>query len=67
MAAALGDRARSLVVAHAGHGVLGVGCAAELLTRFIDAGSDDEALALDTGCLGAIPRAPAFVPVAAAR
>lgn len=65
VAAALGARARSVVVAQAGHGVLGIGCAPDLLARFVDAEDDATALALDTACLGAIPRAPALVPEAA--
>ncbi|MCW5664958.1 MAG: alpha/beta fold hydrolase [Piscinibacter sp.] len=62
VAAALGPQARSLVVGHAGHGVLGIGCAPDLLTRFIDSAEDAAALALDAACLAAIPRPPAFVP-----
>lgn len=67
VAAALGARARPLVVANAGHGVLGVGCAPDLLTRFIDAPDDAAALAIDAACLAAIPRPPAFLPMAVPR
>jgi len=54
------------VVPNAGHGVLAIGCARDLLYRFIDAGSESEALALDAGCVQSIPRPPAFQPVRAA-
>ncbi|MBX3603802.1 MAG: alpha/beta fold hydrolase [Piscinibacter sp.] len=64
VAAALGPKARSIVVAQAGHGLLAVGCTPDLLTRFIDAADDTQALALDAGCLAAIPRPPAFIPAA---
>jgi hypothetical protein len=37
------------------------------MTRFIDAAEDAAALALDTNCLAAIPRPPAFIPAGAAR
>jgi pimeloyl-ACP methyl ester carboxylesterase len=67
VAAALGPQARPVVVRNAGHGVLGVGCAPDLMTRFIDAAEDAAALALDTNCLAAIPRPPAFIPAGAAR
>lgn len=65
VAGLLGPKARVVVVAQAGHGVLSVGCAPELLTRFIDSVDDGAALALDAGCLAAIPRPPVFVPEAA--
>jgi pimeloyl-ACP methyl ester carboxylesterase len=62
VAAALGPSARQVVVPHAGHSVLGVGCAPDLLYRFIDAPSDAEATALDAGCLTSIPRPGAYRP-----
>jgi len=63
VAKALGAQARAVVVSNAGHGVLGVGCAGELVQRFIDAPHDRAALAVDAACLLAVPRPPAFVPV----
>lgn len=63
VARALGAQARSVVVPNAGHGVMGVGCARDLIQRFIDAADDEVALALDTTCLVAVPRPPAFVPL----
>ena len=64
IAAALGPLARQVVVPNAGHGVLGVGCVPDLLYRFIDAAQAEDALAVDAGCVTAIPRPPAFVPLA---
>jgi hypothetical protein len=43
-AAALGAKARHVVVPNAGHGVMALGCMRDVLFRFIDADSDDEAL-----------------------
>jgi pimeloyl-ACP methyl ester carboxylesterase len=63
VAAALGAKARHGVVAHAGHGVLGVGCMRDVMFRFIDAPDDDSALKVDADCARAIPRPTVFVPV----
>ncbi|HSV68605.1 MAG TPA: alpha/beta fold hydrolase [Methylibium sp.] len=60
--AALGPQARHVVVPNAGHGVLAVGCARDLLHRFVDADTEAEALAVDAACLRRIPRPPAFEP-----
>lgn len=62
-AQALGAKARHVVVPNAGHGVLGVGCAPELLTRFIHTADDTAALGIDTRCVQGVPRPPAFQPV----
>jgi pimeloyl-ACP methyl ester carboxylesterase len=53
VARALGANALHVVVPNAGHGVLGVGCMADVLFRFIDAGSERDALAVDAGCVKA--------------
>jgi len=63
MAAALGPAAQLVVVPNAGHGVLGIGCARDLLYRFIDAADDQAAGALDAGCVKAIPRPGVFIPM----
>ena len=63
---ALGPKARHVVVPHAGHGVMGLGCMRDVVFRFVDAASDDEALKVDAGCAQGIPRPPAFAPVGAA-
>ncbi len=63
IAAALGASARHIVVAHAGHGVLGIGCMRDVLFRFIDAADAASALAVDANCVAAIPRPPHFQPV----
>lgn len=62
VAQALGAKARHIVVPNAGHGVMGQGCARELLFRFIDAAREQDALAQQGGCLSRIPRPPAFRP-----
>ena len=62
---ALGPMARHVVVANAGHGVLGIGCVRDVVFRFIDASEDRDALAVDAGCASAVPRPPAFRPVTA--
>ena len=64
MARALGPNAVHVVVANAGHGVMAIGCARDVIYRFIDA-TDDAAVAVDAGCLKAIPRAPVFQPISA--
>lgn len=66
VAAALGERARHVVVAQAAHGVMGIGCMRDLLFRFIDAASDAEALRLEADCAASIPRPGAFLPPQAA-
>jgi pimeloyl-ACP methyl ester carboxylesterase len=60
VAQALGAKARHVVVANAGHGLLALGCLRDALFRFVDAASDDEALKVDAGCATAIPRPPMF-------
>lgn len=62
VARALGPAARQVVVPNAGHSVLGVGCARDLLFRFIDAPDAGAAAALDAGCLTAVPRPGTFRP-----
>lgn len=58
---ALGARARHVVVANAGHGVMPIGCARDLVFRFLDTVDDQDALvAVDPGCVERIPRPPAF-------
>ena len=66
VAKALGPMARDVVVANAGHGVLGVGCVRDVVFRFIDAADDRDALAVDAGCVASVPRPPAFRSIAAA-
>jgi pimeloyl-ACP methyl ester carboxylesterase len=57
---ALGALARHVVVPNAGHGVMGIGCMRDVLFRFVSAATDAEALAVDAGCVTAIPRPPMF-------
>lgn len=61
----LGAKASLRVVAHAGHGVMSIGCMRDVVFRFIDAADDGDALAVDSRCAEAIPRPPAFIPPAA--
>ena len=60
VAKALGPKARHVVVANAGHGVMSIGCMRDQLFRFLDAERDDEALAVDVACVTGIPRPAAF-------
>ena len=62
---ALGPMARHVVVANAGHGVLGIGCVRDVVFRFIDASEDRDALAVDASCAAGVPRPPAFRPITA--
>lgn len=61
-AAALGPKARHVVVPGAGHGVMAVGCLRDAVFRFIDAETEAEALAVDFGCAARLPRPAVFVP-----
>ena len=65
VALALGAKARHVVVAQAGHGVMGLGCMRDVLFRFVDAESDDAALKVEADCASKLPRPAAFVPVMA--
>jgi pimeloyl-ACP methyl ester carboxylesterase len=65
-AKALGPRARSIVVANAGHGLMSIGCLRDVIFRFVDAEDEAAALAVDGGCAATVPRPPAFRPLAAA-
>jgi hypothetical protein len=51
-----------VVVPNAGHGTLSLGCMRDVVFRFIDAVDPAQALAVDAGCVGAVPRPPAFLP-----
>jgi pimeloyl-ACP methyl ester carboxylesterase len=57
---ALGAKARHVVVPNAGHGVMAIGCMRDVLYRFVDAPTDDEALQVDATCVTSIPRPPMF-------
>jgi pimeloyl-ACP methyl ester carboxylesterase len=66
VAAALGPMARSVVVAQAGHGLLGTGCVRDVIQRFISADDEAAAVAVDARCLAAVPRPPFFESLSAA-
>ena len=63
IAAALGPAAQLVVVPNGGHGALAIGCAPDLIYRFIDAADDAAASAVDAGCVKGIPRPGAFRPI----
>ncbi len=65
MARALGPNAVHVVVANAGHGVMAIGCARDVIHRFLDAADDAAAVAVDASCLKAVPRPPVFEPITA--
>jgi pimeloyl-ACP methyl ester carboxylesterase len=65
VARALGAKARHVVVANAGHGVMGLGCMRNVVFHFVDADGDAQALQVDADCAAAVPRPPVFVPVGA--
>lgn len=67
VAGLLGPRARHVVVANAGHGVMAVGCMREVIGRFIDAATPEAAQGVDADCAQKVPRPPAFVSIGAAR
>jgi pimeloyl-ACP methyl ester carboxylesterase len=67
VARALGPLSRHVVVANAGHGVMAIGCMRDVVYRFIDAGADADALAVDASCAAHVPRPPAFETIGAAR
>lgn len=62
VAQALGARARHVVVAAAGHGVMGLPCLREQVFRFVDADDEAGALAVDTACVDRLPRPPLVRP-----
>jgi len=66
IAKALGPAAQHVVVPYAGHGVLAIGCARDLLYRFIDTADDAAATAIDAGCVKRVPRPGVFIPISAA-
>lgn len=64
VAKALGARALHVVAPNLSHGLIGQGCAPDLVHRFLTTKSDLEAIKLETDCLTKIPAPPAFVPYA---
>lgn len=62
VAKALGAKARHVTVPQAGHGVMAIGCMRDVLYHFVEAESDEQALAVDASCITAIPRPPMFSP-----
>jgi pimeloyl-ACP methyl ester carboxylesterase len=66
VAQALGAQAQHIIVAQAGHGVMGLPCLRELVFRFVDAPDDEAAAAVALGpeaaCASQVPRPPSFRP-----
>lgn len=56
VAKALGDKARHVFIANAGHGLIGQGCIREVVNNFFVAKSDQDAIKLDASCVTQIPR-----------
>ena len=67
VAKALGPNARSVVVANNGHNVTAIACMRDAVFRFVNAATDAEAQAVDTGCAAKVPRPLAFQPLLPAR
>ena len=63
VARALGPAALHVIVPNAGHGALAIGCARDLLYRFIDAADAEDASAIDASCVKGIPRPGVFRPI----
>lgn len=63
---ALGPKALHVIVPNAGHGVMSLGCMRDVVFHFVDAATDEQAQKVDAACAQAIPRPPAFVPIAVA-
>lgn len=62
VAKALGDKARHVFIANAGHGVLGQGCVREVVNNFFAAKTDQEAVKVDASCVAQIPRPTVWLP-----
>ena len=62
-AKALGAQALHVVVPQAGHGVMGIGCVRDVMFRFINTETTEEALKADLSCVKSIPRPSVFIPL----
>ena len=61
IAARLGPMTRQLVLEHAGHGLLQQTCVTDIATGFINAGTDRQALDIDSSCMTQIPRPSVWI------
>ena len=66
VAHALGAKARHLMLAHSGHGMLTQTCVADIVRRFINADTDPLAQNVDASCLKPIPRPSVWIAPQAA-
>lgn len=62
VAQALGNKARHISIANAGHGLLMQGCVREVVTQFISVKEDAAALEVDAKCVRQIPRPLVWLP-----
>ena len=62
VAKALGPKARHLSIDNAGHGLLAQGCVRDVMTRFLGAKDDQDAIGVDATCVRQIPRPLAWMP-----
>jgi pimeloyl-ACP methyl ester carboxylesterase len=60
---ALGAVAKHVVVENAGHGVMQLGCMADVVFQFVNASDETQALQVDFACAQKIPRPLFFEPV----
>jgi len=65
VAGLLGAKARHVVVPNAGHGVMALLCMRDVLFRFVDAETDEDALKVDADCAKTIPRPTVFQAITA--
>lgn len=63
VAKALGTQTQHIVVAEAGHGVMGLGCMRDVVERFIAAPQGSQALPQNADCATRVPRPKVFLPM----
>lgn len=61
VATALGPMARHIILENAGHGVLQQICLPDVVTKFINAKTDHDAVHVDAGCVKQIPRPSVWI------
>jgi pimeloyl-ACP methyl ester carboxylesterase len=62
VAKALGEKARHISIENMGHGLMTHGCVRYVMTRFIGAKDDAEAVKVDASCVRQIPRPTVWLP-----
>jgi pimeloyl-ACP methyl ester carboxylesterase len=66
VAAALGPQARHIILKNSGHGVLQQVCFTDVVTKFINAKVDGDAVHVDASCVNQIPRPSVWIAPAPA-